>query len=321
MKFSVIVPVFNAENWLNDCILSVQNQAYRDWELILVNDGSTDRSDAIIQAAAASDPRIVSLQQDNQGQLLARRRGILAATGEWLLFLDSDDLLAANCMISLKREIDAHDPDMILFCCRCILENGSFGDRRGYLGTEPMELDPKLLQKTLLRSDKLNSLCFKAFKRALFEQDNTDYRLYDSPMFGEDKLQLLHPATMARAIRYLPLELYQYRLHADSFVHSFRMDRITPMLRRELFRSLEQYAARWKLDDHDTMASLQAYYWKNLLSVYYGLRRPCRSREERNMLRSYPWRAALRQTLGFPFFSRFLSFRDRAKLLLIYFRV
>lgn len=93
MKISVIVPVYNAERYLEKCIMSVVNQAYENWELILVDDGSQDSSPAIIDRFAAMDCRIVAIHQENAGPGEARNHGIQAATGDYVVFLDSDDYI------------------------------------------------------------------------------------------------------------------------------------------------------------------------------------------------------------------------------------
>lgn len=97
---SIIVPVFNTEKYVEDCIRSVLAQSYGNIELILVNDGSTDGSDAICKRFEHL-PGVRYLKQDNQGATAARRRGVEAAAGEWILFVDSDDLLAPDAVAGM----------------------------------------------------------------------------------------------------------------------------------------------------------------------------------------------------------------------------
>ncbi len=93
MKISVIVPVYNAEDYLKRCIDSVVAQTYTCWELILVNDGSRDGSADIIDSAAENDERIKAIHQENAGAGAARNKGISCATGDYIVFLDSDDYI------------------------------------------------------------------------------------------------------------------------------------------------------------------------------------------------------------------------------------
>ncbi|MXV17456.1 glycosyltransferase family 2 protein [Hufsiella ginkgonis] len=91
-KVSIIMPAYNSARYLRDAIQSVLGQSYRDWELLVINDGSTDDTRAVAESYAAADERIKLVNQPNQGQGNARTNGFGIATGEWIAFLDSDDL-------------------------------------------------------------------------------------------------------------------------------------------------------------------------------------------------------------------------------------
>lgn len=109
-KVSVIVPVYNASRYLNDCIESILSQDYKDIELILINDGSTDDSLSIIQFYQKTDNRVVLIDQINQGVSAARNAGIEKSTGQFLCFCDADDLIErdfVSSMISCIGECDA----------------------------------------------------------------------------------------------------------------------------------------------------------------------------------------------------------------------
>ena len=93
---SIITPVYNAEKYLDDCVQSVLKQDYSHWELILVDDGSSDESSSICDAYAAQDARIRVIHQKNAGPGAARNKGMETAKGDYLCFLDSDDYLTSN---------------------------------------------------------------------------------------------------------------------------------------------------------------------------------------------------------------------------------
>lgn len=97
-KVSVVIPVYNVENYLQQCVNSVLNQTYQNLEIILVDDGSMDRSPAICDEYAAKDSRILVIHKRNGGASSARNQGICAATGAYILFLDSDDYLAPHAV-------------------------------------------------------------------------------------------------------------------------------------------------------------------------------------------------------------------------------
>lgn len=104
-QISVIVPVYQAEAYLDSCIQSILSQTFTDWELILVDDGSPDRSGAMCDAYAFRDPRIQVLHQTNQGQAAARNHGLAQATGKWICFVDSDDLIHPQMLQRLYQAV------------------------------------------------------------------------------------------------------------------------------------------------------------------------------------------------------------------------
>lgn len=102
---SVIVPVYNVENYLNRCLDSLNRQSYRNLEIILVNDGATDASGEICEAYAAEDSRFRVLHQQNSGLSSARNTGLEAATAEFVTFIDSDDYVTEDCIEVLVNDL------------------------------------------------------------------------------------------------------------------------------------------------------------------------------------------------------------------------
>ena len=98
MKVSIIVPMYNVENYIKQCVESVLLQDFFDWEMILVDDGSTDKSGRLADEYAAKDNRILVVHQENRGPGAARNAGLDAARGEYVYFLDSDDYIDAGLL-------------------------------------------------------------------------------------------------------------------------------------------------------------------------------------------------------------------------------
>ena len=109
---SIIVPVYNVETYLEECLDSIQNQSYTDLEVILVNDGSTDGSQAICERYCQTDKRFRLMNQTNQGQSVARNNGVTASTGEFLAFVDSDDMILSNYLETLMNYMSG-DVDIV----------------------------------------------------------------------------------------------------------------------------------------------------------------------------------------------------------------
>lgn len=135
MKISVIVPVYNVEKYLSDCIKSITKQTFSDFELLLIDDGSTDASGALCDAAAQRDRRIEVTHKDNGGVSSARNAGILAAKGEYVCFVDGDDMLDEDALLSFMHVLDDNpDVDFILGCM------AAFGDESDGSAPGPNDL-------------------------------------------------------------------------------------------------------------------------------------------------------------------------------------
>ena len=111
---SMIVPVYNSEKTLSRCIDSILNQTYRDFELILLNDGSTDTSGEICDAYAKRDSRVRVVHKENTGVSDTRNRGIDLARGEYLQFLDSDDWITPDATALFVRTATEQQCDMVI---------------------------------------------------------------------------------------------------------------------------------------------------------------------------------------------------------------
>lgn len=101
---SIIIPIYNCEDYIEKCIRSVLSQDYRNWELLLINDGSKDNSGIICQKYSQSDSRIRYIEKDNEGVSIARNIGIDEARGKWLVFIDSDDLVSPEYLRHLIED-------------------------------------------------------------------------------------------------------------------------------------------------------------------------------------------------------------------------
>ena len=105
---SIIIPIFNAEKYLEKCLISVIQQTYVNLEIILINDGSTDNSLNICQQIQQQDKRIRIINQENKGASIARLKGIKQAKGKYLSFVDSDDLIEPDYIEQLVTAIEKH---------------------------------------------------------------------------------------------------------------------------------------------------------------------------------------------------------------------
>ena len=119
---SIIIPVYNSEKYLEECLNSVLNQTLKDIEIICVNDGSTDNSLKILENIAAQDLRVRIINQENKGQGNARNAGLEAANGDYVGFVDSDDFISPD----FYEKLYLYNDDIILSTRRQYYENGKF---------------------------------------------------------------------------------------------------------------------------------------------------------------------------------------------------
>lgn len=157
MRVSVIVPIYNVEKYLNRCIDSIVCQTYKDLQIILVNDGSPDNSKAIMEDYSKKDCRIKCIYKSNGGLSSARNAGIDVATGEYILFVDSDDWLETNAISELVGVVESSNYDMVMFdYSRCNGEakiNISKELREGFFSKEDIE---KEIYSQLIMKDTLD---------------------------------------------------------------------------------------------------------------------------------------------------------------------
>lgn len=134
---SIIVPIYNAEKYLDSCIQSVLRQTYTNWELILIDDGSTDKSGRIAEEYGFADERITVFHQKNLGVSLTRNQGIDEATGNYVVFLDADDELIEDCLAKTVNIAEETNADVV--AGRSCENQELFQDRIIWTGAEALE--------------------------------------------------------------------------------------------------------------------------------------------------------------------------------------
>lgn len=222
--FSVIVPVHNVERCLDTCISSVLAQTYQDFELILVDDGSSDRSGEICDCYAEQDHRIKVIHQKNAGVACARNRGIETSVGEWICFVDSDDSVRPDW---LEHYVQCSDADMAMQNISVITSSGKF------CCTFMEDLFVKGDKRLDIRSEesKLNSPC-KCFRASIIRDHHMRFKV--GMHLGEDLIFALDFMNHSDSMRLLSYDGYIQNCQNSTLTKRF----YSPELRIEWSRNI-----------------------------------------------------------------------------------
>lgn len=201
---SIIVPVFNAEKYLDECVQSVLNQSFKDFELILVDDGSTDTSGTICDGYAVADVRVRALHKRNEGANSARIMGLDHAYGEFVVFVDSDDFIHNDALEILMNNMD-EGVDAVI---------ANSDENITMLGIDWA----KMLLERRIRCEIWGGIYkLQIIKEAL-------KFIPSSIVIGEDLLTNLYYAINAKTVKFIDKELYSYnRCNAASLVNSYKL--------------------------------------------------------------------------------------------------
>ena len=213
---SIVIPVYNTNEYFAACLDSAVSQLDDQTEIIIVDDGSTDGSTETALAYAEKYPSLIRvIRQENRGNTIARYAGIRETKGDYIAFLDSDDLLDPAWYASIRSVIDSQEPDMI------ILRWQKFDDEGHLFETERPPLFPEGpvakedVLKVYLSSQRVTSLPLKVVKREMFTEE-TDYSDNGRRRLMEDKLMSMQLFRNASSFWYLPQILYNYRTNFSS---------------------------------------------------------------------------------------------------------
>ena len=218
MLLSVLVPVYNVEKYVARCIDSLLSQTYRDIEIVLVDDGSTDKSGYICDVYAKSDTRIKVIHKDNGGLASARCAGLMASTGEYVAFVDSDDYVDSDMFAQLMEPILEDDGVDISLGGHVINKiDGSivniFTDKTSEIYYDFIEAMADMFEGKKF----IWSFCGKVYKRELFIQDTLMANWPSS--HGEDTYANSMVFPMAKKMVFVPVYGYHYCMRSDSMMY------------------------------------------------------------------------------------------------------
>ncbi|MBQ9283733.1 MAG: glycosyltransferase family 2 protein [Acidaminococcaceae bacterium] len=261
---SIIIPVYNVEKHLKQCLDSVLNQSYKNTEIIIIDDGSTDDSGNICESYR-SDQRVKIIHQTNAGLGEARNTGLNHANGEYIFFVDSDDFVSNNFVSRAVEELYKYNADLVIFNYIESYENGSVKEiQTKAKGSSTLEI-----KKKIVYDDVENYAWNKAYRSHLWKKARFTQRWF------EDISLIPYIANSAKKILSLNEPLYYYRIHNTSYLNSRKYNPSRDYLKLQTQISLEQLAhsfnditvlnhLKYKILDEATELAILNYYLNEL---------------------------------------------------------
>ena len=244
MKYSILIPVYNVKPYIRQCLESVLMQKIQDYEVIMVNDGSTDGSEKICEDFVERDSRFQLIHQKNMGLLIARRTAIKEAKGSYFMFLDSDDFWEPDTLEVVDENIELLHPDILIFNFQKYHSDGTVVQREPILQNyEKFDYSNKnkYVLKWLQVPD-LNAMWTKVVKRECVDVEN-GYSKYEGLSSGEDCLQSIYFVKTADSIFYIDKAIYNYRVNYSSISFTYKPQKIEQLhqVKGELFSYISEY--------------------------------------------------------------------------------
>lgn len=223
-KVSVIIPIYNVQNYLTFCLNSIINQTLKEIEIICVNDGSTDDSLLILLNYSKKDNRIIIIEQRNRGLSEARNIGVKYSNGEFIYFIDSDDLLIPNALFELYEYGTKYNLDVIYFKFFRFKNKVNFRNKN--INKSNYTLNPKNIMKgqylfVKLKKSKIYnpSVCISFFRKEFYSNNRLSF--YPG-ILHEDELFSLTGILLAKRTTFINKKYYYYRMHGSSITHRKR---------------------------------------------------------------------------------------------------
>ncbi len=266
---SIVIPVYNASKSITAISSQILAQSFHDFELILVDDGSTDNTINVLRGIAKSDKRVIVRSKKNGGPSSARNSGLDKAQGKYVMFCDADDAIDGSIFVTMIREIEDSAADIVISGWQVdvrtnkkLLRNYKTisPDRESIYGSE-VERKTRIMQ-SIGENGQLYNLWNKIFRRDIIENHNLRFR--EDIHFGEDLIFSLQYFQYANKIELIPDALYHYQ--TNSATSLFSTSALVPEYRHENYRALELFF------DNSDDPKLHALYnwvrWRWLLSFH-----------------------------------------------------
>lgn len=257
MKISIIVPVYNNEKYIVKCIESVTNQEFTNWELILINNGSTDRSRELCEKYVNEDDRIILVNGENEGPSVARNKGLELATGDYCMFVDGDDYIEEDTLGILANEMQEKDYQIIFY--------GNYNDtyinneyiRTGENKCSEYEFDNneefKKNYVELLNHFMVNQVWNKIYKKSFIDEVGTSFP--KGMNYSEDIIFNIKLYKKLQRGKVLNKSFYHYVNHkGDSLCSTFNINKFNDM--KYAYIKIKEEVANWNNEVIESLSNL-----------------------------------------------------------------
>lgn len=215
---SIVIPVYNVEKYLKECVDSAINQTYKNIEIILVDDGSKDNSGKICDEYKEKDERVIVIHKENGGLSDARNCGMANANGEYIYFLDSDDYILENTISELLEKAIENSSDFVFFGATSFLDDDTSVkktmsyDRKGDYGTSS---GPEMINRLYNNGDFYTAIPLMFYRKSFIDKNNLEFY---KGILHEDNLFSVQAFLAAEIVTHLNKDFYQRRIRDESIM-------------------------------------------------------------------------------------------------------
>ncbi|EEL48453.1 MULTISPECIES: glycosyltransferase family 2 protein [Bacillus cereus group] len=220
---SLLVAVYKTEEYLEKCLNSLANQSLNNIEIIVVNDGSPDNSQKIIDRYVKGDTRFKSIKQDNSGLGATRNTGINKASGKYIAFIDSDDWIEPDYCLKMYEEAISKDADVVITDYYLEINKGSRNKSIVAKATEKYNFDKKREYVSDILKKRISGFSWnKLYKLSLINQNNLRFPVREELENVEDQYFSIRSIFFAKNISFVHAPLYHYNIHDSSIVQRYQ---------------------------------------------------------------------------------------------------
>ncbi|MEE0913004.1 MAG: glycosyltransferase [Ruminococcus sp.] len=286
-KISVIIPVYRVEKYLNQCVDSVLCQTYKNIEVILVDDGSPDSCPQICDEYLRIDSRVKVIHKQNGGSSSARNAGIDVFTGDYVIFLDSDDYWNCdNFIFELVEKITSKPSDVIIFGYNKCLDDGIVNNSSYNLNILMSVTGKAEHLKTLVKNDIFESQAWsKAIKAEIFKNNDM---YFEEGVFSEDVDWSARLILASKSFDVLNNKVYMYRQHKTSITHNISIKNIRD-IQKAIIRIVEMSKKIENEDYYEWYMNYCAYQYITFLNCVCVIDKSVNVKDEINEMKSYSY--------------------------------